>query len=80
MEIVHSMSDTATDCRQCNAVNSLEKQLTIPRIKSHSTSKKSKNVGSVVKNTIKEYKERVSAEKGIWEDFNLDSVLGGDKK
>ena len=72
IEIVHSMMETATDCTICDSKDALKKQLTIPRINSSTIPTK---VGAVVKRAIKEYKQRVNAEGGVWEDFDVESLL-----
>jgi len=73
MELVHSMSEVATDCIKCDTKNSLKKQLSIPRI--DSKTKAPKNVGGAVKESIEEYKQRVDSERGIWEDFDIEEIL-----
>jgi putative FmdB family regulatory protein len=72
VEIIHSMTDVATDCTVCEAKGTLKKQLTIPRINSAPTPPKT---GAVVKKAIKDYKQRISDERGVWDDFDVESLL-----
>jgi len=72
LELVHSMMDVATDCTICEAKGVLKKQLTIPRINSSPISSKT---GAIVKRAIKDYKQRVNDEQGVWQDFDVESLL-----
>jgi len=76
IELVHSMSEVATDCPLCKAEASLKKQLSVPRIQTKTVPGKT---GAVVKRAIKQYKERIANEQGVWEDFEIEEMLEGKK-
>ena len=78
MELMHSMSEKIVDCPRCNTKNSLEKQISIPRI--NTTAQVSRSVGAAVKQAISEYKERVSVEKGVWDGFDVEALIEESKK
>ena len=75
MEITHSMSEVAKKCPQCATEDSLKKILTIPDVQRQPK----KHVGAVVKGAIEEYKERIKDERGVWDEFDISSVIGKNK-
>tara|TARA_R100000152_G_C6613773_1_gene66781 strand:- start:158 stop:430 length:273 start_codon:yes stop_codon:yes gene_type:complete len=75
-ELNHSMSEVVTDCISCGAKDCITKLLSIPRIGKVNVAK---NTGAVVKKAIKDYKERIEAEQGVWEDFDVDEIIRSKK-
>ena len=77
IELVHSMSEVATNCPLCKSPDSLSKQLTIPRINTTTVPNKA---GAIVKRAIDQYKQRIAEEQGAWEDFDVEAMLEENKK
>ena len=64
-EVMHSMTDTHTDCTICTASGSLERVPFIPHMLPSAPNKKPK-VGSVVKQYIEDAKVDIKMEKTIY--------------